>query len=122
MSLDKFPTTLFVTKATSFITNYSVRIESPQVINEYHYNLFNYSYNIHTISKGFIHVNALGGGHTHTHTRPAQKRFLETRRVPAFGWRTPGLKISLRFKNHKPYTTSKHQVTQKLESYTETCA
>ena len=65
--LDRFPTTLFVTKATPFITNYSVRVESPQVINEYHYNLINYSYNIHTISKSFIHVNALGGGHTHTH-------------------------------------------------------
>ena len=75
--------TLFVTKATPFITNYSVRVEWPQVIKEYHYNLFNYSYNIHTISKGFIHVNALGGGHTdtHTHTRPTQKRFLETRRL-----------------------------------------
>ena len=59
LSLDRFPTTLFVTKATPFITNDLVRVESPQVISEYHYNSFNYSYYIHIISKGFIHVNAL---------------------------------------------------------------
>ena len=62
---------LFVTKATPFITNYSVCVELPQVINEYHYNSFNHSYYIHVISKGFIHVNALGvdtqtDRHTHT--------------------------------------------------------
>ena len=87
--------TLFVTKATPFITNDSVRIESPQLLNEYHYNSLNYSYNIHIISKSFIHVNALGGRHTdtHTHTRPAQKQFLETRHALAEGQLTPGLKI-----------------------------
>ena len=76
-SLDKFPTMLFITKATPFITNDSVHVESPQAINEYHNNSFNYSYYIHIISKGFIHVNSLEGAHTHRqiHTRPAQKRF-----------------------------------------------
>ena len=49
VSLDRFPMTLFVTKATPFITNYSVHIELPQVINEYHYNSFNYSYSIHIL-------------------------------------------------------------------------
>ena len=65
VSLDRFPTTLFVTKATPFITNDSVCVELPQILSEY---VYNYPYNIHIISKGFIQVNALGGGQPNTHT------------------------------------------------------
>ena len=59
MSIDRFPMMLFVTKATPFITNDSVHVEPSQMLGKYHYNLFNYSNNIHIISKGFIHVNSL---------------------------------------------------------------
>ena len=65
---------LFVTKATPFITNDLVHVESPQVINKYHYNSFNYSYYIRIISEGFIHVNVLGADtQTDTHTHVPDK-------------------------------------------------
>ena len=42
-------------------------------------------------------IYSLGGGHTHTRTYAywlhRQKQFQETRHTPAFGQRTPGLKI-----------------------------
>jgi len=40
-------------------------------------------------------INSLGGRHTHTqyHRHRGQKQFQETRRVPPFGQRAPGLKI-----------------------------
>ena len=44
------------------------------------------------------HVNviySLGGGHTHTYRLCRQKQFQETRRMLAFGWCAPGLKISI---------------------------
>ena len=34
-------------------------------------------------------MNALGGGHTHSHRR--QKQFQETSHMPAKGWHVPGL-------------------------------
>ena len=41
--LDRFQTTFFVTKATLFIKNDLVHVESSQMFNGYHYNLYNYS-------------------------------------------------------------------------------
>ena len=79
--LDRFPNTLFISKATPFTINDILHIELPQKLLK---NFISCSA-IHTASDIItaIHVNALGQTHRHRHTCYRQQ-FLETRQTPAF--------------------------------------
>ena len=70
-------------------------------------------------------ITSLGGGHTdtqtHTHTHCGQDQSIETRRAPAYGWRSPGLTILLEVWNigcHKTHCF-KPKLIQKVEKARE---